>query len=229
MSEGPPEVEPAEPARRARVFLIDDHAIVRQGLGELVNSEPDLEVCGEADGPAQAMKRIGPAGPDVAVVDIILNGGDGIELCRQVKQTFPKVAVLMLSMHEESLYAERALRAGALGYVMKQAPQETVMTAIRRVLKGEIYLSDAVASKILRSLGQGGRRDEGSPLERLSDRELQIFQLIGQGRTVRDIAEALCLSPKTVETHKEHIKQKLNLESSNELLRYAIEARLTEK
>jgi DNA-binding NarL/FixJ family response regulator len=206
---------------------VDDHAIVRQGLGELINGQTDLIVCGEADGPAQAMKAIGPAAPDVVVVDIMLNGGDGIELCRQIKDMWPKLPVLVLSMHEESLYAERALRAGALGYVMKQAPQDMVMAAIRRVLAGEVYLTDAMSAKLLRSFNRPAADANVSPLERLSDRELQIFQLIGQGRSVRDIADALFLSPKTVETHKEHIKQKLNLSTSNDLLRYAIEARLT--
>jgi len=216
--------------KRARVFLVDDHAIVRQGLAELINDQPDLIICGEADGPAQAIKSIATAEPDVAVLDITLNGGDGIELCRQLKETHPKLVILMLSMHDEALYAERALRAGAMGYVMKSAPQETLMAAIRKLLAGHMYLSDSVSAKLLRSFGRiGGAGADVSPLERLSDRELQIFQMIGQGRSVRDIADALYLSPKTVETHKEHIKVKLNLASSNDLLRYAIETRMGAK
>src|SRR5262245_28563772 len=216
--------------KRSRVFLVDDHAIVRQGLAELINDQQDLMICGEADGPVQAMKLIGVAAPDIAILDITLNGGDGIELCRQLKETHPNIAILVLSMHDEALYAERALRAGAQGYVMKSAPQETVMAAIRKVLAGVVYLSDAVSAKLLRSFGRhAGAGAEVPPLERLSDRELQIFQMIGQGRSVRDIAEALFLSPKTVETHKEHIKQKLNLASSNDLLRYAIESRMSGK
>ncbi len=211
---------------KSRVLLIDDHAIVRQGLAELINDQPDLMTCGEADGPPQAMKVIPQAMPDVAIVDISLNSGDGIELCRQIHEQWPSVALLVLSMHDEALYAERALRAGARGYVMKQEPQETVMNAIRRVLKGETHLSEKMAAKLLRSFS-GNRHADAPPLERLSDRELQVFRLIGQGRSVKDIAEELFLSPKTVETHKEHIKQKLNLDSSNDLLRYAIEARLT--
>ncbi|CAN5342663.1 response regulator transcription factor [soil metagenome] len=218
-----------KPEKRAKVFLVDDHAIVRQGLAELINDQSDLITCGEADSPSQAMKLIAPAEPDLAVLDITLNGGDGIELCRQLKETHPKLAILMLSMHDETMYAERALRAGAMGYVMKQAPQETVMAAIRKVLGGQMYLSDAVSGKLLRSFGRPGAGADVPPLERLSDRELQIFQMIGQGRSVRDIAEALFLSPKTVETHKEHIKQKLNLSSSNDLLRYAIESRMSGK
>src|SRR4029434_10092531 len=131
---------------RSRVFLVDDHAIVRQGLGELINGQPDLVTCGEADGPAQAMKEIGPAAPDVVVVDIILKGGDGIELTRLIHDAWPKLPILILSMHEESLYAERALHAGAMGYVMKQEPQDTVMMAIRRLLKGEVHLSEAASA-----------------------------------------------------------------------------------
>jgi len=215
------------PDTKARVFLVDDHAIVRQGLAELINDQDDLITCGEADSPAQTMKLIGTAAPNVAVLDITLNGGDGIELCRQIEETHPNIAILMLSMHDESLYAERALRAGAMGYVMKSAPQETVMAAIRKVLSGQMFLSDNVSAKLLRSFGRAGSASaDVPPLERLSDRELQIFQMIGQGRSVRDIADALFLSPKTVETHKEHIKQKLNLASSNDLLRYAIESRM---
>ena len=212
---------------KAKVLLIDDHAIVRQGLAELINDQPDLVACGEAESPPEALKVIAENMPDVAIVDISLKSGDGIELCRQIHEQWPDIALLVLSMHDEALYAERALRAGALGYVMKQEPQETVMTAIRRILKGETHLSEKMAAKLLRSFsGKRGKGAETAPLERLSDRELQVFRLIGQGRSVKDIADELFLSPKTVETHKEHIKQKLNLESSNDLLRYAIEARL---
>jgi DNA-binding NarL/FixJ family response regulator len=213
--------------KKAKVLIVDDHAIVRQGLAELINDQNDLVTCGEAESPPQAMKVIAETEPDVAVVDVSLKGGDGIELCRQIHEQWPNIPVLVLSMHDEALYAERVLRAGALGYVMKQAPQDTVMAAIRRVLRGETYLSDQMSAKLLRSLSGNRGNADAPPLERLSDRELQIFRLIGQGRSVKDIAEELFLSPKTVETHKEHIKQKLNLDTSNDLLRYAIEARLT--
>ena len=211
---------------KSRVLLIDDHAIVRQGLAELINDQPDLITCGEADSPPQALKVIPEVKPDVAVVDVSLNSGDGIELCRQIHEQWPSIAILVLSMHDEALYAERALRAGARGYVMKQEPQETVMAAIRRVLKGDTHLSEKMAAKLLRSFTGSRASADTQPLERLSDRELQVFRLIGQGRSVKDIADELFLSPKTVETHKEHIKQKLNLDSSNDLLRYAIEARV---
>src|SRR5829696_6472188 len=137
-------------ANKSRVLLVDDHAIVRQGLAELINDQPDLVTCGEADSPPQAMKVIPEVKPNVAVVDVSLNSGDGIELCRQIHEQWPSVAILVLSMHDEALYAERALRAGAMGYVMKQEPQETVMSAIRKVLSGQMYLSDAVSAKLLR-------------------------------------------------------------------------------
>jgi DNA-binding NarL/FixJ family response regulator len=211
---------------KAKVVIVDDHAIVRQGLAELIDDQPDLVTCGEADSPPQAMKVIADTRPDLVVVDITLSGGDGIELCKQVHEAWPSLAVLVLSMHDESLYAERVLRAGAMGYVMKQEPQETVMAAMRRVLQGETYLSDKMAAKLLRSFRGSRSSTDAGPLERLSDRELQIFKLIGQGHSVKDIAETLFLSPKTVETHKDHIKQKLGLKTSNDLLRYAIEARL---
>jgi DNA-binding NarL/FixJ family response regulator len=212
-------------SKKAKVLIVDDHAVVRQGLAELINDQPDLMACGEADSPPEAMKQIAATKPDVIVLDITLAGGDGIELCRQIRERWPAVAILVLSMHDESLYAERALRAGAMGYVMKQEPQNKVMAGIRRTLAGDTYLSEKMASKLLRSFRGMRGGDDRAPIERLSDRELQIFRLIGEGRNVKDIADALFLSPKTVETHKEHIKQKLNLASSNDLLRYAIEAR----
>jgi DNA-binding NarL/FixJ family response regulator len=220
---------PTSESPKSKVFIVDDHAIVRQGLAELINDQPDLIVVGESDNPPDALKRIAETSPDVVVLDITLNGGDGIELCRQLHERDPNLPILMLSMHDETLYAERVMRAGALGYVMKQEPQEIVMSAIRRVRSGETFLSDKMASKLLRSFSGSRANAEVAPLERLSDRELQIFRLIGQGQGVRAIAEALFLSPKTVETHKEHIKQKLNLASSNDLLRYAIESRITDK
>jgi DNA-binding NarL/FixJ family response regulator len=215
--------------RRSKVLIVDDHAVVRQGLAELINCEMDLVACGEADNPKSAMAAIEELSPDVAVVDITLKGGDGIELCHQICSRWPTLPILVLSMHDESLYAERALNAGALGYVMKQEPQETVMAAIRQVLKGDVYLSQKIASKILRSLSGAQTSADAPPLERLSDRELQVFRMVGEGRTVKDMAEGLFLSPKTIETHKEHIKRKLHLQSSSDLRRYAIGSRMNEK
>src|SRR5580765_685854 len=181
---------------KAKVLVIDDHAIVREGLAELINDQPDMVTCGEAESPPQAMKVAAETKPDVAVVDITLAGGDGIELCRQLREQYPSLAILVLSMHDESLYAERVLRAGAMGYVMKQEPQEKVMAAIRRVLAGDTYLSEKMAAKLLRSFTGARSNADAAPLERLSDRELQIFRLIGEGRSVKGIADVLCLSPK---------------------------------
>jgi DNA-binding NarL/FixJ family response regulator len=211
-------------ARKSKVFLVDDHPILRQGLGKLINDQPDMTVCGEAENPPHALEGIGRTKPDLVLLDLSLAGGDGMELCRQLQERFSGLPVLVVSMHDESLYAERCLRAGAMGYVMKQEPPDRVVSAMRKVLSGNIYLSEAMSEKLLRNFS-GGRRADAAPLERLSDRELEIFRLIGKGHSVRAIAEQLFLSPKTVEAHKEHIKQKLNLKSSNELLQYAIEAR----
>jgi DNA-binding NarL/FixJ family response regulator len=214
-------------ARKSKVFLVDDHPVLRQGLGKLINDQPDMAVCGEAESPPHALEGIGRTKPDLVLLDLSLAGGDGMELCKQLQEQHQGLPVLIISMHDESLYAERCLRAGAMGYVMKQEPPERVMSAIRKVLSGNIHLSEAMSAKLLRNLA-GVRNADASPLERLSDRELEIFRLIGKGHSVRSIAEELFLSPKTVEAHKEHIKQKLNLKTSNELLQYAIEARDSE-
>jgi DNA-binding NarL/FixJ family response regulator len=212
-------------ADRKKVLLVDDHPLVREGLGRLINDQPDLAVFGEADGPVRALELLKHARPDLVALDLSLSGGDGLELCKQLHELYPQLPVLIISMHDESLYAERALRAGASGYVMKQAPQEQVMQAIRRTIAGETWLSEKMSAKLLRAM-RGARADaDVSPLERLTDRELEIFRMIGQGLSVKAIADALFLSPKTIEAHKEHIKQKLKLETSNDLLQYAIQAR----
>ena len=211
------------------MFVIDDHPVLRQGLARLINDQPDLATCGEADSPVEAMRQLASAKPDVVIVDLTLRGGDGLELCKQIRDRFGRLPMLVVSMHDEGLYAERALKAGARGYVMKQEPQETVINAIRTVLKGEVYLSPKMSSKLLRNFSGPKSDADVAPLDRLTDRELEIFRLIGEGQSVRAIAEKLFLSTKTVEAHKEHIKQKLNLKSSNELLQYAIEARVSER
>ena len=198
---------------------------MRQGLARLINDQSDMVVCGEADSPVEAMRLLPAAKADVAIVDLTLRGGDGLELCKQIRDRFPKLPALVVSMHDEGLYAERALKAGARGYVMKQEPQETVIEALRTVMKGEVYLSPTMSAKMLRNFSGPKSDADLPPLERLTDRELEIFRLIGEGQSVRAIAEKLFLSTKTVEAHKEHIKQKLNLKTSNELLQYAIEAR----
>ncbi len=218
-----------KPQQKQKVFLIDDHPVLRKGLGRLIDDQPDLAMCGEAESPAEAMRLLPAAKPDVVIVDLTLKGGDGLELCKQIRDRFTTLAILVVSMHDESLYAERALKAGARGYVMKQEPQETIMSALRIVARGEVYLSPPMSAKLLRSFSGVKSDSDLAPLERLTNRELEIFRLIGEGQSVRTIAEKLFLSTKTVEAHKEHIKLKLNLKSSNELLQYAIETRVSEK
>ncbi len=208
---------------KAKIIIVDDHPIVRQGLADLINQEKDLAVCGQAEDAAGAMKTIRELEPDVIIVDITLADSSGIELIKDIKVQYPDLPVLTLSMHDESLYAERALRAGAKGYIMKGETTKNVVTAIRKVLAGQIYTSDRVAAKMVSKLVGGKAKVGASPLECLSDRELEVFQLIGQGNGTRRIAEKLYLSIKTIETYRAHIKEKLNLTDTNQLLRYAIQ------
>lgn len=211
-----------EKKRKLQVVLVDDHPIVRQGLAQMIAREPDMEVCCEAETAAEALKAIAACHPDVGVVDLSLKGTSGLEFLKDIKVRFPKLPVLVLSMYDESIYAERALRAGAKGYMMKEEATEKVLAAIRGILSGQIYLSEAMASRLLH-MAVGGRTPGAvSPTERLSDRELEVFQLIGQGYGNTDIARQLHLSPKTVETYRAHIKEKLNLSSATELLQHAI-------
>jgi DNA-binding NarL/FixJ family response regulator len=206
---------------RTRVFLVDDHPLVREWLANLIDQQPDLAVCGEAESAAAALSGIGAARPDVAVVDISLGGRSGLELIRDLKQAHPRVAVLVLSMHHEDLYAERALRAGARGYIMKREVTKKVILAIRRVQQGKVYLGDRLAATLAERLVTGAPLPE-SPVSQLSDRELEVFRLLGQGRTTRQIAEALQLSSKTVQAYYARIKEKLRLGNASELLREAI-------
>ena len=207
---------------RIKVLIVDDHPIVRQGLVQMINREPDLAVCGEAETALDALKAVASNGPDVAVIDLSLKGTSGLELLKDLKVRHPKLPVLVLSMYDESMYAERALRAGARGYMMKEEASEKVLTALRLILSGQIYLSDAMASRLLSMAVAGRTNGEGSPNERLSDRELEVFRLVGQGYGTNEIARQLHLSPKTVETYRAHIKEKLNLTTATELLQHAI-------
>jgi DNA-binding NarL/FixJ family response regulator len=210
---------------KSTVFLVDDHPIVRQGLAELIDHEKNLGVCGTAEDIHKALDQISALSPDLVIVDISLKGSNGIELLKNIKVRYPRQAVLMLSMHDESLYAVRALRAGASGYIMKQEATEKVLTAIRKVLNGEIYLSERMEKKMIHQLVGGRAARTGSPLEDLSDRELEVFNLIGQGHGTRQIAEELHLSIKTIESHRAHIKEKLNLKNATELVQHAIQWR----
>jgi DNA-binding NarL/FixJ family response regulator len=205
-----------------RILIVDDHPMMRQGLAQLINHEPDLTTCGEADSAAQALKRISADKPDLVLADISLPGRNGLELIKDVQTLHPGLPVLVVSMHEESLYAERVLRAGGRGYIMKQEGGKRLMRAIRQVLSGQVYVSEAMAAKILEIFS--GHRTEvaQSPVERLSDREFEVFQLVGQGKATREIAEHLHLSVKTVEVHRANIKHKLELKRGADLVRYAI-------
>jgi len=211
-----------EAGQAARVLVVDDHPVVRQGLRLLIDHEPDLEVCAEAETAADALEAIAEHKPDVALVDLSLKGASGLELIKDIRVRHADLPVLVLSMSDEGVYAERALRAGATGYLMKEAATDEVLTALRRVLDGGIYLSDAVASRLLAQLVRGVPADGGSPVDRLSDRELEVFGLIGRGLGTGEIARRLHLSPKTIETYRAHIKQKLNLADATELLQHAI-------
>jgi DNA-binding NarL/FixJ family response regulator len=217
------------PAKKKTVFVVDDHPLLRQGLALLINRESDLVVCGEAEEAQAAMKAIAAKKPDVLIADISLNGPDGLDLLKNLRALYPYMPVLILSMHDETIYAERALRARANGYIMKQEATEKVLIAVRRILDGEIYLSDRMANKLLHQYLGGAPGDVNSQLSALSDRELEVFRLIGEGRGTRQIAEKLHLSIKTVETYQAHIKDKLSLRSGRELVQYAIQLKISER
>jgi len=207
---------------KTKIIIVDDHPIIRKGLSDLINQEKDLAVCGQAEDAHEGLQAIKTLNPDMVVVDISLKETSGIELIKDIKTQYPNLPVLALSMHDESLYAERALRAGAKGYIMKAEATEKVITAIHKVMSGELYVSDRMAAKMVRKLVGSGPAIGTSPIDRLSDRELEVFLLIGQGRGTRQIAEKLHLSIKTIETYRAHMKEKLNLENAAELLQYAI-------
>jgi DNA-binding NarL/FixJ family response regulator len=208
---------------KTKVLIVDDHPIVRQGLAALINQQGDLEVCGHAANGREAMLQIKALQPDLLTMDITLPDSSGLELVKNIKAQYPELPMLVISMHEEGLYAERVLRAGARGYIMKQEATEKVVDAIHKVLSGQIYVSDTMAEQMVRSLVAGGRKGPGTSVSNLSDRELEVFRLIGQGYSTRKIAEMLHLSIKTVETYRAHIKGKLNLEDAAQLLQYAVQ------
>jgi DNA-binding NarL/FixJ family response regulator len=216
-------------AAKRRILVVDDHPIVRQGLALMLNREADLVVCGEAEDANGAMLVMTSAHPDVLILDISLNGPDGLDLLKTIRTTHPTLPVLILSMHDESIYAERALRAGANGYIMKQEATEKVLVAVRRILTGEIYVSDRVANKLLKHYITGSGTLRNSSIADLSDRELEVFRLIGEGHSTRQIAEELHISVKTVESYQAHIKEKLSLRSSRELMQHAIQWSMNEK
>jgi DNA-binding NarL/FixJ family response regulator len=214
--------QPGARAARARILLVEDHPIVRQGLAQILGQTPDLEVCSFAEDAHSALRAAGTCRPDLVIVDISLKSDDGLELVKDLRSRKVQTPILILSMHQESVYAPRAMRAGAQGYVMKGEPTPRLLAAVRKVLSGGLFFSDEVTADLLRRQ-IGGEPTALSPVELLTDKELQIFRLIGQGRSTREISEALHRSVKTVEAHRENIKLKLGIKNSPQLVRAAVE------
>jgi DNA-binding NarL/FixJ family response regulator len=210
--------------KRSRVLIVDDHPAVREALALRIGRQSDLEVCGEAADMSEALKLVAETRPDVAVVDISLKTSNGIDLIKRIKDRDDRVRMLVWSMHSESLYAERALRAGALGYINKDQATDRIIEAIRRVLEGKVWLSEALAERMLqRAVGAGRKEVTRSPVDALANRELEVFRLIGQGVKTADIADRLHLSVKTIETYRDRIRQKLNLSDGTKLTQYAVQ------
>ena len=207
---------------RKQVLIVDDHPMMRQGLAQLINSEPDLAVCCETDTARQAFDAISGSNPDLALVDISLPDKSGLELIKDIRALRPELPVLVVSMHDESLYAERVLRAGGRGYIMKQEGGKKLMEAVRQVLAGRVYVSEKMSARILDIFSGRRQAGAGSPVERLTDREFEVFQFIGRGESTREIAKRLHLSIKTVEVHRANIKAKLSLKTATDLMRFAI-------
>jgi DNA-binding NarL/FixJ family response regulator len=210
------------PPLRKKIILVDDHPMMRAGLAQFINKQPDMEICGEFGSAPEAFGAFGKLDPDLVLTDITMPGKGGIEFIKDLLATNPGLAILVVSMHDETVYAERVLRAGARGYIMKEAGGENFLAAIRQVLSGQVYVSPRISARILDNLAAHKPRGSSSPIEKLSDREFEIFQLIGQGKGTRDIAAQLHLSPKTVEVHRGHIKEKLELKDAAALVHQAI-------
>lgn len=216
-----PPPPPPGTARR-RVLIVDDHPFMRAGLAQLIDRQPGLVVSGEAGDPAAAMTELDRAPVDLVLTDISMPGRSGIEFIKDLQATRPELPILVVSMHDELIYAERVLRAGARGYIMKEAGGENLLAAIKRVLDGEVYVSPKMSARILDGLSGRKPRGSQSPIEKLTDREFEVFQLIGQGKSTRDIAKQLHLSSKTVDVHRGHVKEKLGLSDTTSLVRHAV-------
>lgn len=212
----------AASAEKSRVFIVDDHTMFREGLRQLIEHDPGLTVCGDAPDADTAIEGIRKAKPDVVLVDITLAGSSGLDLVKALRTDYEDLPMLVVSMHEESLYAERALRAGAMGYVMKNEPGKTVTAAIHSVLRGEMYLSRKMSSSVISKFMRGETEEAKSPLELLSDRELEVFRMLGQGKGTRQIAQDLELTIPTIQSFRNRIKEKLHLKSAPELVLHAI-------
>src|SRR5580693_1385717 len=223
MKSSPKKNMPAAPAvPRRSVLLVDDHPFMRAGLAQLIERQPDLQVGGEAGSPAEAFQALAKGKPDLVLTDLTMPGRSGLEFIKDLMAAQPALPILVVSMHDEAVYAERALRAGARGYIMKEAGGENLLAAIRQVLRGEVYVSPRMSARILDNLSARKPRGSSSPIEKLTDREFEIFQLIGQGKSTRDIAAQLHLSPKTVDVHRSHVKEKLELKDATALIRHAV-------
>jgi DNA-binding NarL/FixJ family response regulator len=212
----------ATPAGRRGILLVDDHPFMRAGLGQLIDRQPDLRVCGEAGNPTEAFQALGREKPDLVLTDLTMPGRSGLEFIKDLRAAYPEISILVISMHDEVVYAERAIRAGARGYIMKEAGGENLLAAIRQVLRGEVYVSPRMSARILEGLSAQRPRGSHSPIEKLTDREFEVFQLIGQGKSTRDIAEQLHLSPKTVDVHRSNLREKLELKDVTALIRHAV-------
>jgi len=209
---------------KKKIIIVDDHPIVRQGLENLINQKNDLVVCDQAENAHQAMKAISARHPDLIIVDISLKEKNGLELIKDIRVRYPSLPILALSMHDETLYAERVIRAGARGYIMKQQATENIAKAIRKVLSGQLYVSEKITAKMMHKLvGRKKTKTAASGTDSLSDRELEVFLLIGKGYATPQIANQLHLSVKTIESYRAHIKEKLNLANATELLQHAIQ------
>ena len=218
---GQPSLPPA--TAKSRVFLVDDHAMFREGLRQLIERDPEIVVCGDAADAGTALEGIRAAHPDLVIVDLSLGGASGIDLIKTIKKDYEDLPVLVVSMHDESLYAERALRAGAMGYVMKHEPSKTVKAAIRKVLGGDLHLSEKMSSSMVGKFMRGNTEQPASPLEALSDRELEVFRMLGQGKAVRVIAEEMNVTIPTINSFRNRIKEKLHLKTSTEVMLHAIQ------
>jgi DNA-binding NarL/FixJ family response regulator len=214
---------PKSQSDKSRILIVDDHPLVREGLRQMIDRNPDLVVCGEAPDAAEALKAVAELKPDLVLVDISLGGTNGIDLIKSLKSKYDDLPVMVVSMHDESLYAERALRAGAMGYVMKHEPTKVVMAAISKVLGGDIFLSEKMSTSMLAKLMRGKSEEMVSPIEQLSDRELEVFQMLGQGKGTRQIAEELNLTIPTINSFRARIKEKLHFKNSTEMMLHAIQ------
>lgn len=209
-------------AENKKIYLVDDHPLMRKGLAMTIDNEVGFEVCGQAESAEDALNEILELKPDAAVIDISLPGMNGIELVKNLLHQQPKLKILIVSRHDEELYAERAIRAGAKGYLMKLEAVEVLISAIKQILNGNLYLSDKIGNKLLMKMASGNSASSDNPLDLLSDRELEVFELTGKGHSTKEIGKKLHISVKTVESHRANIKDKLQLDTANELMRHAV-------